>query len=90
MWDFPGGLVVKNLPASAGHGFNPWSGKIPHVAEQLGTSTTSPELMHLQLMILNKRSHGNENSSHSLQLEKTRAQPQRPRAAKNKRINLKK
>ena len=32
--DFPGGLVVKNLPTKAGrHGFNPWSGKIPHAAK---------------------------------------------------------
>ena len=30
---FPGGAVVENLP---GHGFEPWSGKIPHAAEQLG------------------------------------------------------
>ena len=29
-WDFPGGPVVKNLP-----GFDPWSRKIPHAAEQL-------------------------------------------------------
>ena len=29
---FPGGAVVENL----GHGFQPWSGKIPHAAEQLG------------------------------------------------------
>ena len=34
--DFPGGAVVKNLPANAGvNGFEPWSGKIPHAAEQL-------------------------------------------------------
>ena len=31
---FPGGTVVKNLPANAGdardrHGFNPWVGEIP-------------------------------------------------------------
>ena len=33
---FPGGAVVENLPANAaGHGFEPWSGKIPHAAEQL-------------------------------------------------------
>ena len=30
---FPGGAVVKNLPANAG--FEPWSGKIPHAAERL-------------------------------------------------------
>ena len=34
---FPGGAVVENLPANAGeNGFKPWSGKIPHAAEQLG------------------------------------------------------
>ena len=34
---FSGGAVVENLPANAGgHGFEPWSGKIPHAAEQLG------------------------------------------------------
>ena len=32
----PGGPVVKNPPASAGHsGFDPWSGKIPHASGQL-------------------------------------------------------
>ena len=35
---FPGGAVVRNPPANAadGHGFKPWSGKIPHAAERLG------------------------------------------------------
>ena len=35
---FPGGTVVESLPANAGdgHGFEPWSGRIPHAAEQLG------------------------------------------------------
>ena len=34
---FPGGAVVENLPANAGHyGFEPWSGRIPHAAERLG------------------------------------------------------
>ena len=39
--------MVKNLPANAGgHGFEPWSGKIPHAAEQLSPCaiTTEPEL----------------------------------------------
>ena len=32
VWGFPGGLVVKNPPANVGDsGFDPWSGKIPHV-----------------------------------------------------------
>ena len=34
---FPGGAVVESLPANAGgHGFGPWSRKIPHAAERLG------------------------------------------------------
>ena len=28
-WGFPGGSVVRNLPAVQGGGFNPWVGKIP-------------------------------------------------------------
>ena len=34
-WGFAGGTVVKNLPASRGHGFEPWSGKILHATKQL-------------------------------------------------------
>ena len=34
-WGFPGGAVV--------HGFKPWSGKIPHTAEQLSPCTTTTE-----------------------------------------------
>ena len=52
--------VIKNLPTGAplvvqwlrirlpmqGHGFDPWSGKIPHATEQLspGATTTEPAL----------------------------------------------
>ena len=46
-WGFPGGAVVKNPPANARrHGFEPWSGKIPHAAEQLSPcdATTEPAL----------------------------------------------
>ena len=46
MWDFPGGPVVKNPPASAGDtGLIPGLGtKILHAAEQLNpyTATTEP------------------------------------------------
>ena len=39
---FPGSLVVKNQPASAGgHGFNPWDGKISHAAKQLSPCSTT-------------------------------------------------
>ena len=33
--DFPGGAV--------GHGFKPWSGKIPHATEQLSPCATATE-----------------------------------------------
>ena len=43
--DFPGGTVVKNLPANAGgHGFEPWSGKIPHAVEHLSLCATTTKL----------------------------------------------
>ena len=40
--NFPGGAACQ----CRGHGFDPWSGKIPHAAEQLspGTTTTEPAL----------------------------------------------
>ena len=42
--DFPGGAVVKNPPANAGDiGSEPWSGKIPHAAEQLSPCATTTE-----------------------------------------------
>ena len=43
-WDFPGDTVVKNLPANAGNtSYDPWSGKIPHTAEQLSLCATTTE-----------------------------------------------
>ena len=45
--DFPGGSVVKNLPANAGDmGSSPGLGRSPHAVEQLspGTTTTEPVL----------------------------------------------
>ena len=42
--DFPGGALVKNPPTNAGgQGFEPWSGKIPHAAEQLSPCATTTE-----------------------------------------------
>ena len=39
--------MVKNPPANAGDMFEPWSGKIPHAAEQLSpcATTTKPALL---------------------------------------------
>ena len=44
-WDFPGDPVLRNLPANARHGFDPWSGKIPHAKEQLSPRTTTTEAL---------------------------------------------
>ena len=38
----PSGSAIKNLPANAEDGFNPWARKIPHAAEQ-----HAPELLKL-------------------------------------------
>ena len=46
---FPGGSVVKNLPAvDKGHQFNPWSRKIPHAMEQLSLCATTTEPAQLR------------------------------------------
>ena len=42
--DFPGGAVVKNLPANAGDtGSSPGPGRFPHAVEQLSLCTTTTE-----------------------------------------------
>ena len=42
--DFPGGAVVKESACQyRGHGFDPWSGKIPHAVEQLSLCATATE-----------------------------------------------
>ena len=40
---FPGGSVVKTACQCRRHGFDPWSGKIPHAAEQLSPCATTTE-----------------------------------------------
>ena len=75
--DFPGGPVVKNLPANAvGHRFDPCSGKIPHA---------------IASMLCNKKNHpkrrpcaAGRSSPYSLLLEKAGLQQRRPRTVKNK------
>ena len=43
-WDFPGGPVVKNLPANAGDtGSIPGPGRSHMLWEQLSAGTTAPE-----------------------------------------------
>ena len=36
--------VVKNPPINAGHGFGPWSGKIPYDTEQLSPHAANTEI----------------------------------------------
>lgn len=45
IWGVPGSLVVKNLPATAGHKSDPWFRRIPHATEHLSprAAVTEPE-----------------------------------------------
>ena len=47
-----------------GHGFEPWSGKIPHAAEQLGPWATIAEPAHLEPVLHNKRGRDSERPAH--------------------------
>ena len=47
-----------------GHGFEPWSGKIPHAAEQLGPWATATEPVRLELVLRNKRGRDSERPAH--------------------------
>ena len=46
------------------HGFEPWSGKIPHAAEQLGPRATITEPARLEPVLRNKRGRNNERPAH--------------------------
>ena len=50
--------------ACRGHGFEPWSGRIPHAAEQLGPWATATEPAHLEPLLRNKRGHDSERPAH--------------------------
>ena len=54
----------ESASQSREHGFNPWSRKIPHGAEQLSPCTTTTEPAHLEPVPCNKRNHWNEKPSH--------------------------
>ena len=47
-----------------GHGFEPWSGKIPHAAEQLGPWATTTEPVRLEPLLCNKRGRDSERPTH--------------------------
>ena len=47
-----------------GHGSEPWSGKIPHAAEQLGPWATTTEPARLEPVLRNKRGRDSERAAH--------------------------
>ena len=47
-----------------GHGFEPWSGKIPHAAEQLCPWATITEPARLEPVLRNKRGRDSERPAH--------------------------
>ena len=47
-----------------GHGFDPWSGKIPHATEQLGPWATTTEPARLEPVLRNKRGRDSERPAH--------------------------
>ena len=69
-----------------GHGFEPWAGKIPHAAEQLGPWARITEPARLEPVLRNKRGPriAMKSGPRLLQLEKAHAQKRRPNTAKNK------
>ena len=47
-----------------GHGFEPWSGRISHAAEQLGPWVTTTEPAHLEPVLRNRRGRDSERPTH--------------------------
>ena len=47
-----------------GHGFEPWSGRIPHAAEQLDPWATATEPARLEPVLRNKRGRDSERPAH--------------------------
>ena len=47
-----------------GHGFEPWSGRIPHAAEQLSPWATATEPARLEPVLCNKRGRDSERPAH--------------------------
>lgn len=66
------------------HGFEPCSGKIPHAAGQLSSSTATTEPASLESVLCDKKSHHNRNFAANR--ESTRQQ-RRSGIDKNKQTN---
>ena len=57
--------MVESLPANGrAHGFEPWSGKIPHATEQLGPWATITEPARLEPVLRSKRGRDAERPAH--------------------------
>ena len=65
----------------SGHGFGPWSGKIPHATEQMGPWATTTEPARLEPVLRNKRGRESERPAHREEewppLAATREKPSR-------------
>ena len=84
-------MLIHYACRCRGHGFEPWSGKIPHAAEQLGPWATTTEPAHLSLCsatgeatIVRGPRTVMKSGPRLPQLEKALAQKRRPNTAKNK------
>ena len=77
--------MVESLPANAGgHGFEPWSGKIPHAAEQLSLRVWSLCSATREAVTVRGPRTAMKSGPRSPQLEKALAQKRRPITAINK------
>ena len=92
---FPGGPVVRTLRFHCrGHGFKPWSGKIPRAAERLSPYATATEARApenpcsavREATAMRSPRTAAKRSPRSPQLEKARAQQRRPNACSQKII----
>ena len=74
-----------------GHGFEPWSGKIPHAAEQLGPCATTTEPVRLEPVLRNGRGRDSERPAHRDEewppLAATRENPHRNEDPTQPKIN---
>ena len=78
-----------------GHGFEPWSGRIPHATEQLGPWATVTEPARLEPMLRNRRGHSGERPAHcdeerpplAATRESPRTETKTQHSQKNKIIN---
>ena len=74
IWKVEIKILIKGLPwwhsgwesacQCRGCGFEPWSGKIPHAAEQLGPWATITEPARLEPVLRNKRGRDSERPAH--------------------------